>query len=84
MLSAPVKAAALSERAPRELCDQARSPGIMGSPRYQHQSGALWECSSVRKKLPQGEPASVSDFQSRVQGDQEKAQRLILELRMRS
>ena len=34
--------------------------------------------------MPQGEPASVSDFQYRVQGDQEKAQRLILELRMRS
>ncbi len=56
----------------------------MGSPHYQHQSGALWECSSVRKKLPQGEPASTSDVQYRVQGDQKKAQRLILELRMRS
>jgi len=83
-LSVQGRAASLAERVPQELCDQARFLGIMGSPRYQHQSGALWECSSVRKKMPQGEPASVSDFQYRVQGDQEKAQRLILELRMRS
>ncbi len=79
-----MQAAPQAEWTPQELCDQARSLGIMGTPRYRHQSGTLWECSSVRRKLPQGEPASVSDVQYRVQGDQEKAQRLILVLRMRS
>jgi hypothetical protein len=56
----------------------------MGTPRYQHQSGELWECSSARKKLPQGEPASVSDLQYRVQGTQGEVGRVLLELRMRS
>ena len=84
VLSVPLQAASLAQQAPQQLCDQARSLGIMGSPRYRHQSGVLWECSSMRKKLPQGEPASASDLQYRVQGGQEKAQRLILELRMRS
>ncbi|BAO43609.1 hypothetical protein [Thiolapillus brandeum] len=83
-LFARTQAASFGGQAPQALCDQAGSLGIMGTPRYQYQSGGLWECSSVRKKLPQGEPASVSDLQYRVQGTQNGVGRVLLELRMRS
>lgn len=69
---------------PQALCDLSRSLGIMGTPRYRQQSKTLWECSSARKKLPQGEPASASDLRFRVMGNATEAQQLVLELRMRS
>jgi len=69
---------------PRILCGYMEDLGISGSMEYRDQGRGIWACDSSRKKLPQGEPAAASDLQYRVLGNENRARKQVLELRMRS
>ena len=69
---------------PQELCTLLADQGFSGSRQWRAIGEATWGCATARKKLPQGEPAGASDLRYRVVGDQGRARKSILELRMRS
>lgn len=77
-------AGAFGGKLPQVLCGYMDDLGIPGSMDYRDQGNSLWACDSSRKKLPQGEPAAVSDLQYRVLGSENQARKQVLELRMRS
>jgi hypothetical protein len=86
MLSATSAYAAepFKSQSPQQLCAYMQELGIPGSEKYRDSGKGLWTCDSTRRKLPQGEPAAASDLQYRVLGSETRAQKQVLELRMRS
>ena len=71
-----------AELAPAEACALMEEEGFRGSAYAEFEPGR-YRCSSLRKTLIQGEPAS-SDVRFLVTGNASEVQKLVLELRMRS